>query len=262
VIWLDVNITKPGFTPKPALSEHNFYKFETNLFATSNFLAVRKKVQDYIELSDEFITDGLVIHEGLQKSLTLGAFYTRVRKYTKGNRTTTKMQAVDARNWKGLVSELGDFSQNDCVVMDMAVLVTKDSALESTNSSAVNSLLAPLSTPATKNVLPDCVLINFYAPVINRLNPNASACAHVTPEPLKFDLTPYQNTDAPPLRLGDLWQEVVPFLVENAPDEYGVAKKSIGKRSGLYIARTNGQKAMDKIQSGEQFLETINLSRW
>jgi hypothetical protein len=162
VIWLDVNETKPGVMPKPALSEHNFHKLETSLSATRNFVAVRRKVQEFVALSDEFITDGLTIHEGLQMSLTHGAYYSRVKKYNKGNCTTTKMHAVDGKNWNGLVAELGDFSQDDCVDMDVAILVTKDSALESTNSSVVNSLLAPLSTPAKKNVLPDYALIGYW----------------------------------------------------------------------------------------------------
>jgi hypothetical protein len=76
--------------------------------------------------------------------------------------------------------------------MDMAVLVTKDPALESTTSSIANSL-APSSTPAKKNVLPDYVLIRFYAPVINPVNPNANLCTYVTTDPLNFDLTPYHS---------------------------------------------------------------------
>jgi hypothetical protein len=67
------------------------------------------------------------------------------------------MQAVDSKNWNALVLEHGDFSQDD-----MAVLVTKDPALESTTSSAVNSL-APSSAPAKKNGSPGYVLIRFYA---------------------------------------------------------------------------------------------------
>jgi hypothetical protein len=50
---------------------------------------------------------------------------------------------------------------------------------------------------------------------------------------------------------------VVFFLVEHAPDEYGVSKKSIGKHSGLVIARQNCRNAMDKIQSGTHFLGSI-----
>jgi hypothetical protein len=140
VIWLDVNESRPGVTPKPALSDHNSYKLETNLSETSNFVAVKNKVEEFVTLSDQYITAGLTIHEGLDKSLSHGAYYTRVRKHSKGNRATKTMQAVDSKNWNALVLELGDFSQDDCVVIDMAVLVTKDPALESTTSSAVNSL--------------------------------------------------------------------------------------------------------------------------
>ena len=145
-----------------------------------------------VTLSDQYITAGHTIHEGLDKSLSHGAYYTRVRKHSKGNRATKTLQAVDSKNWNALVLELGDFSQDDCVVMDMAVLVTKDPVLESTTSSVDNSLV-PSSTPAKKNVFPDYVLIRFYAPVVNPVNPNAVTCTYVTTEPLKFDLTSYHS---------------------------------------------------------------------
>jgi hypothetical protein len=81
VIWLDAKESRPGVTPKPALSDYNSYKLETNLSETSNFVAVKKKVDEFVTLSDRYITAGLKIHEGLEKSLSHGAYYTRVRKH-------------------------------------------------------------------------------------------------------------------------------------------------------------------------------------
>jgi hypothetical protein len=76
-------------------------------------VAVKKKVEEVVTLFDQYITAGLTIHEGLEKSLTHGAYYTRVIKYSKGNGATTKMQAVESKNWNALVWELGGFSQDD-----------------------------------------------------------------------------------------------------------------------------------------------------
>jgi hypothetical protein len=44
-----------GVKPKPALSEHTFHKLETNLSATSNFVAVKKNVEVFVALSDEYM---------------------------------------------------------------------------------------------------------------------------------------------------------------------------------------------------------------
>jgi hypothetical protein len=62
VIWLDVKESRPRATPKPALSYYNSYKLETDLSKTSKFVAVRKKVEEFVTLSDRYITAGLTIH--------------------------------------------------------------------------------------------------------------------------------------------------------------------------------------------------------
>jgi hypothetical protein len=61
VIWLDVKQLRPGVTPaKPGLSDYNTsYKLETNVSETSNFVAVKKKVEEFVTLF------GTVHHCGL-----------------------------------------------------------------------------------------------------------------------------------------------------------------------------------------------------
>jgi hypothetical protein len=80
VIWLDVKESRPDVMKKPALSNYNSCKLETNLSETSNFVAMKKKVEEFVTLaSDRYITAGLTVHKGLEKSLCHGAYSTRVR---------------------------------------------------------------------------------------------------------------------------------------------------------------------------------------